>query len=72
MKDRELRLYEKALSAGVGRSVECRPNEWRVAQGLVCRGFVELVGERSPHGFFAIAARKMNTPPEPDLHRYSE
>ncbi len=56
MKDRELKLYEKVLRAGVGSKFECRPNDWRDAQALVCHGLIELVGERSPHGFFAVRA----------------
>jgi hypothetical protein len=56
MKDREFRLYEKVLRAGAGSKVECRPNDWRDAQALVCQGLIELVGERSPHGFFAVRA----------------
>jgi len=56
MKDRELRLYAKVLRAGTGSKVECRPNDWRDAQSLVCQGLIELVGERSPHGFFAVRA----------------
>ena len=56
MKDREFKLYEKVLRAGAGSQVKCRPNDWRDAQALVCRGLIELVGERSPHGFFAVRA----------------
>jgi len=56
MKDREFRLYAKVLRAGAGSKVECRPNDWRDAQSLVCQGLIELVGERSPHGFFAVRA----------------
>jgi len=56
MKDREFRLYAKVLRAGAGSNVECRPNDWRDAQSLVCQGLIELVGERSPHGFFAVRA----------------
>ena len=64
MKDRELRLYERALGAGVGRSIECRPKEWRVALALMCQGYVLLVGERSPHGSFEICARTAKIPPQ--------
>ena len=63
MKDREVRLYAKVLSAGVGRAVDCRPNEWRVAQALVCQGLIELAGERSPHGYFKVCAKAWNIPP---------
>lgn len=56
MKEREFRLYAKVLRAGAGSKVECRPNDWRDAQSLVCQGLIELVGERSPHGFFAVRA----------------
>jgi hypothetical protein len=67
MKDRELRLYERALRAGVGSPVDCRPNEWRDAQALVCQGLIQLVGERSPHGFFAVCARSWNIPSEVEM-----
>lgn len=62
MKDRELKLYEKVLRAGVGSKVECRPKEWRDAQALVCQGLIELVGHRSPHGFFAVRAFEQSVP----------
>jgi hypothetical protein len=61
MKDREYRLYEKVLRAGSGSKVECRPNQWRDAQTLVCQGLIELVGERTPHGFFAVRAIEQST-----------
>jgi hypothetical protein len=62
MKDREFRLYAKVLQAGTGSKVECRPNDWRDAQSLVCQGLIELVGERSPHGFFAVRATEQGSP----------
>jgi hypothetical protein len=64
MKDRQLKLYERVLRAGAGSKVECRPNEWRDAQTLVCQGLIELVGERSPHGFFAVRAFEQSISPE--------
>jgi hypothetical protein len=44
-----------------------------VALALLCRGYVQLIGERTPHGFFAIRARESNdssemkSPSEMDL-----
>ena len=69
MKTRELRLYERVLRAGAGSPVECRPNEWRDAQALVCQGLIQLVGERTPHGFFEVRARTWNFPPESDTRQ---
>jgi len=72
MKDREFRLYERVLRAGAGSPVECRPKEWRNAQALVCQGLIELVGERSPHGYFRVSARPWNIPPESDKSPFQQ
>jgi hypothetical protein len=38
-----------------------------VALALLCRGYVQLIGERSPHGSFAIRACESNNSSETNL-----
>jgi len=64
-------LYERVLRADIGSPVECRPNEWRDAQALVCQGLIQLVGERTPHGFFEVRARSLHLPPQSETRESS-